>query len=314
MQNHNDTIKTSDTVLRKIYLSLNWKGCEWEGVGERTELQHIDPHSIGHNRVSFPFSWAAQPGTWGLSLSGTCSHSSIFSPTRLIPNCSVGGLRAPSAGCWLSLPHLSPTGLVSKLTDFLSSPSYAHLLPVGVTNCTHSIHPRSRLHSAIPRPDAPVIYIGAYPILTAWPGRRSIYNKNIENKRIFLWNAVRRKKLRTFWLKLLSLRRYGRSKRTKSYLMRKERESEGRRVIGQIRSRWVYRNKRLISEWVRAKALLVGQSVMGEWLRYLSITRTTGCPNILPGVEPAETSVPLAETRRRKGTTRFEVSIEDVKV
>ena len=47
---------------------------------------------------------------------------------------------------------------------------------MGVTNCTHSTHPRSRLYSAIPRLDAPVIYIGAFPILTARPGRRSIYN------------------------------------------------------------------------------------------------------------------------------------------
>ena len=45
----------------------------WEGVGVWTELQHIDPHSIGYNNVSFPFSWAAQPGTWRPSLSGTCS-------------------------------------------------------------------------------------------------------------------------------------------------------------------------------------------------------------------------------------------------
>ena len=37
----------------------------WEGIGERRELQHIDPHSIGHNCISFPFSWAAQPGAWG---------------------------------------------------------------------------------------------------------------------------------------------------------------------------------------------------------------------------------------------------------
>ena len=59
--------------LRKIYLSLYWKGCVWEGVGDRTELQHIDPHSIGHNHVSFPSSWAAQPGAWGPSLSRTCS-------------------------------------------------------------------------------------------------------------------------------------------------------------------------------------------------------------------------------------------------
>ena len=78
--------------------------------------------------------------------------------------------------------NLSPTGLVSKLTDFLSSPSYIivqrPLLLVGVTNCTHSAHPWSRLHSAIPQPDVPVIYIGAFLILTAWLGRRSIYNIN----------------------------------------------------------------------------------------------------------------------------------------
>ena len=59
--------------------------------------QHIDlPSPSGHRRVLFSFSWAAQMRAWGPTLSGTCSHSSIF----------------------------SPTGLVSKLTDFLSSPSY----------------------------------------------------------------------------------------------------------------------------------------------------------------------------------------------
>ena len=50
MQNHNDgTIITSDTVLRKIYLSLYLKGLcvrererERERVGDRTEMQHID--------------------------------------------------------------------------------------------------------------------------------------------------------------------------------------------------------------------------------------------------------------------------------
>ena len=56
----------------------------WEGVGDRTEQQHIDlPSLSGHSRVSFSFSWTAQPGAWGPSLSGTCSHPSIFSPTGL---------------------------------------------------------------------------------------------------------------------------------------------------------------------------------------------------------------------------------------
>ena len=46
--------------------------------------------------VSFPFSWC----------------------------CSTGGPGAHSAGYWLSRQILSSTGLISKLTDFLSSPSY----------------------------------------------------------------------------------------------------------------------------------------------------------------------------------------------
>ena len=82
MQKHNDAIKTSGhRSLEKYTSHFIWKGskellkvllCErW--VGDWTELQHIDPHSYGHNSVSFPFSWAAQPGAWGSSLSGTWS-------------------------------------------------------------------------------------------------------------------------------------------------------------------------------------------------------------------------------------------------
>ena len=70
--------------------------CEGELETEQ-RLQHTDlPSPSGHRRLSFSFSWDAQPGVWGPSLSWTCYHSSIF----------------------------SPTGLVYKLTDFLSSPSY----------------------------------------------------------------------------------------------------------------------------------------------------------------------------------------------
>ena len=148
-------IKTCNTVLRKIYLSLYLKGlCVRERVGDRTELQHIDPHSIGHNRVSFPFSWAAQPGAWGPSLSETCCYTSIF----------------------------SPTGLVSKLTEFLSSPSYI-IVQRPPTSCVRHnfalIQPvQSQGYNIliIPRPDTPVIYTGAFPILISRPGRRSIYN------------------------------------------------------------------------------------------------------------------------------------------
>ena len=130
----------------------------WEGVGDRTELQHIDPQSIGHNRVSFPFSWAAQPGArgplcWVLAFSTISCHQRVW----------------------------SPTGLVSKVTDFLSSPSYIIVQrkpsSCGRHNRTHSTCPRSRLYSDIPWADGPIIYIGVFPILTARPVRRSIYNR-----------------------------------------------------------------------------------------------------------------------------------------
>ena len=61
------------SLLEKYTSHFIWKGYVWEGVGDRTELTHIDFHSIGHNCVSFPFSWAAQPGACGTSFSGTCS-------------------------------------------------------------------------------------------------------------------------------------------------------------------------------------------------------------------------------------------------
>ena len=68
----------------------------WEGVGDRTELQHIDPHSYGHQRCSFSFSRAVQPEA-----------------------------RGPTLLCAGFLYHiLSPNSPISKLTDFLSSPNY----------------------------------------------------------------------------------------------------------------------------------------------------------------------------------------------
>ena len=135
----------------------------WEGVGDQTELQHIDPHSIGHNHVSFPFCWAAQPGAWGPTLLGAGFLYHILSPTGLVSKLLE-----------------SPTGLVSKLTDFQSSLSYIivqrPLLLVGVTIALiQPIHGQG-YNFDIPRLDAPVIYIGALPILTAQLGHRSIYN------------------------------------------------------------------------------------------------------------------------------------------
>ena len=137
----------------------------WEGVGDRTELQHIDPHSIGHNCVFFPFSWVAQPGAWG--------------PTLL--------------GAGFLYRILSPTGLVSKLTDFLSSPSY--IIVQRPPSCG-----RHKLHSFNPSMVKVIIswltgctcYLqGAFPILTAWLGRRSIYNIGSSLFNFFSWLSRR---------------------------------------------------------------------------------------------------------------------------
>ena len=121
--------------------------------------------------VSFPFSLAAQSGPWGPSLSGTYSS---FQHLRSNCVCSNRGLRAPTAGYWYSLPHLISNSSDHQLIEL---PVHRvillfddHLLVVGFTNHTYSTRPRSRLYPDIPRPDAPVIYTGAFPVLTAWLG------------------------------------------------------------------------------------------------------------------------------------------------
>ena len=111
-----------------MYLPLYcnvWKGllkvCVWEGAGDWTELQYIDPHSYGRQRCVF----------------------------LILQGCSTGGPGAQlSAGWWLSLLHLItnfsgpqlirvPRGPLRpgvafpttsyqqlQLSDFLSWPSY----------------------------------------------------------------------------------------------------------------------------------------------------------------------------------------------
>ena len=94
MQNHNDTIIDERRhFFRKIYLSLYLKGLWVRG-------------SWRPNRTATYWPPLLQPSVF-LSRSPDAARSG-----------------AHSAGCWLPLCILSPTGLVSKLTDFLSSSSY----------------------------------------------------------------------------------------------------------------------------------------------------------------------------------------------
>ena len=105
-------IKTSDTVLRKIYTShFIVKVCVWEGVGDRTELQYTDPHFYDHQCCVFLVLQGCSTGGLRAQLSAECcSHYRILSLTHLISN-SIGGPKGPF--CWLvSFPTTSCLQLV----------------------------------------------------------------------------------------------------------------------------------------------------------------------------------------------------------
>ena len=163
MHNHNDdTIKMSDTVLRKIYPLTLFERVVWEGVGDRTELQHIDPHSYGHQ---------------------------CFFPVLL--GCSTGGLGAQPL--WvLVFSTASYLQLVWSPTDWISCALSYIIVQRPPSSCgRHNFALIQPVHGQgynldISRPDAPVIYTGAFPILTAQPGRRSIYNTTSLNSVFFL--------------------------------------------------------------------------------------------------------------------------------
>ena len=124
----------------------------------------------------------AQP-LWDMFLDPASSLQLVWSPTDLISNCNCFN-RGPEGsllvGAGFLYSILPPAGLVSKLTDFLSSPSYIIVQrrpsSCGRHNRTHSTRPQSKLYTDIPRADAPVIFTGAVPIWTARPGRMSICN------------------------------------------------------------------------------------------------------------------------------------------
>ena len=160
-----NTIRRSEDSSLEKYTShfIERVVCERELETEQ-RLQHSDSHSYGHNSVSFPSSWAAQPGAWGPSLSGTWSsfqHLSNWSELQLLNRGPEGPL------CWVLV--LS-TASYLQLDRTSCAPSYIIVLRPLNSNCR-----QSRLSPWDLRPDAPVIYAGAFPILTARPG--SICNK-----------------------------------------------------------------------------------------------------------------------------------------
>ena len=86
MQKHIDNKDERHSSLEKYtFFFIERAVCERELETEQN-CNILTPHSIGHNRVSFPFYWPAQPGAWWAASLGHVPQSSLFSPTRLIPN------------------------------------------------------------------------------------------------------------------------------------------------------------------------------------------------------------------------------------
>ena len=132
-------------------------------------MQHIDPHSYGHNSVSFPFSWAA---LWDMVLVPASSLQLIWTPTATVQSGPEGPF------CWV-LVHSTASYLQLTWTSCRQGYIIIWRPPTSCDRQNFALNstPRqSRLYPDIPRLDAPVIFTGAFPILTAWLGWRSIYN------------------------------------------------------------------------------------------------------------------------------------------
>ena len=105
--------------------------------------------------------------------------TAFLSRSPLLLNRGPGG--PASLGASFLYHILSPTRLIPNWLNFLCTELYNSSTSTFFLWAsqfrTHSTCPRSRLwYPDISRPDAPVIYTGTFPILTARPGRRSIYN------------------------------------------------------------------------------------------------------------------------------------------
>ena len=167
MQHHNDTINNDErqTSLKKYtshFIAKVRKGLLkvflWEGAGDRTELQYIDPHSYGHQRCVFLVLQCCSTGGPGAQLSAerwlslpylvsdfsgpqlhrgsqgplrpgvafpTTSHLyHIWFPTLLTSN-SIRGPEGPFSLVWLSLPHLVFNSWLPVFTELYNS-SIAH--------------------------------------------------------------------------------------------------------------------------------------------------------------------------------------------
>ena len=134
-QRHNDK-ERAKTSLENIYLSTYLQGSKglcgvllWEGVGDQTELQYIDPHSYG--RLRSPGLLNGRPSRPPLLLNGRPKGSALSwmmafftaSYHQLVSKATSGVPRAPSA--WRGFPYhissLTPTVWLLVLTELYNS-------------------------------------------------------------------------------------------------------------------------------------------------------------------------------------------------
>ena len=90
----------------------------WEGVGDRTELQYIDPHSYGHQCCVFVVLQCYSTGGPGAQLSAECwlFHQLVWSPN------SIGGSGgARSAWCGFPYEISSQTTRLPVFTELYNS-------------------------------------------------------------------------------------------------------------------------------------------------------------------------------------------------
>ena len=136
MQNQRHTIRTNDTVLRKIYLSLYLKVSKgllkillWEAVGDRTELQHIEPPLLWPSALRL----SRSPGLLNRRPGGPAFYWVLASLPHLVSNSS--GLQTN----WLPV---SPSYII------VQSPTQSlewHVWSSSSGNNCHAVH---RSHSS----------------------------------------------------------------------------------------------------------------------------------------------------------------------
>ena len=115
-------------MFRKIYLSLYLKGLCVRGSWRPNRTATYWPPLLWSSGFLSP-----SPGLLnrGLGVPASLRASflySILSPTRLIPNLLIGGLKAPSTGFWLSLSHLVSNWLNFLFTKLYNSLTYTFFL------------------------------------------------------------------------------------------------------------------------------------------------------------------------------------------